>query len=112
MVSFDVDNLYGNIPRTDALLVLERKIRESKRFSKDEIGDIIKLTKIIISQSYFQYNNNTYDNQQGLPMGDVMSALLAELFMEDYEQKYIFSESNPFLNNIFFMADTWMIPLS
>ena len=46
--------MYGNIPRTDALLVLERKIRELKRFSEDEIGDIIKLTKIIINQSYFQ----------------------------------------------------------
>ena len=62
MVSFDVDNMYGNIPRSDALLILERKIRESKSFSEEETGDIIKLTKIIIKVIFNTITTHTTIN--------------------------------------------------
>jgi hypothetical protein len=41
--------------------------------------------KVILSQNYFQFNNELYTQNEGLAMGAPTSAILAEIFIQYFE---------------------------
>ena len=72
-----VDNLERNKLSKDDTL--------GKR-SKISIDDIIKLLRFTLSNSYFNYNNESYKQIHGCAMGSPVSPIVANLCMEEIEE--------------------------
>uniref|UniRef100_H2ZRT9 Reverse transcriptase domain-containing protein n=1 Tax=Latimeria chalumnae TaxID=7897 RepID=H2ZRT9_LATCH len=45
--------------------------------------------RMICSATYFQYNNQLYEQTRGLPMGSPISPLLVDIFMETVEEEIL-----------------------
>jgi hypothetical protein len=84
MISLDVKNLYTSIPKIDALNILKYKLTHSI-FNNKEINEIIHSINIIVNQNYFEYDKKMYSQNDGFVMGSPLSAILSELYMQNYE---------------------------
>jgi hypothetical protein len=52
--------------------------------------EIIFIMGIIMKQNYFQFDQQYYEQIEGLAMGAPISAILAEVFIQYMEHKYIY----------------------
>ena len=50
---------------------------------------IIELTKIVLSQNYFMFQDKIYHTNKGVAMGSPISSTIAEIFIQHYEKNYI-----------------------
>lgn len=101
-VSFDVKDMYSNIPTRETLEILKNDLTTNPNLEKNCLGDIVKLTQISMNQSYFEYEGEYFKQQDGLAMGSPLSGLLADIFMHDLETKKIINDNNPFKNQIIY----------
>jgi len=101
-LSFDVNNMYANIPKHETLQILEKDLKNSNTLTKNEIIDIMKLSKVTIEQNYFEFNKCFYEQIDGLPMGSPFSGLLANIYMHNLEINNILNENNPFKDKIIY----------
>jgi hypothetical protein len=79
-VSFDITNMYTNIPTHDFMTIISEICQNNQRDINIR-DDIIKLTKTIANQNYFQFRNENYVQTKGLGMGAPTSAILSEIYM-------------------------------
>ena len=89
LVSFDVTALFTSIPIAKAIEVVKLRLDTDTSWKKDttlEANDIVQLLDICLNTTYFSYNNIIYRQKQGAAMGSPISPIIANLFMEDYEQ--------------------------
>lgn len=84
LISFDVTNLFPSIPPLETL-ELVKKLLHANNTNIVIIKEIIELLEICLSQNYFQFNNTIYTAKEGLIMGNPLSPLLAEIFMNNLE---------------------------
>lgn len=61
----------------------------------------MSLFEISLKQNFFNFDNNTYQQADGLAMGSPLSPLLADIYMDDFESKFIMNNNN-FSNNIIY----------
>lgn len=94
MVSYDVTALYTSLPINTILKITRLKLEEDKKL-KDrtplEVDDIIELLAFCLKSTYFSFGGNFYVLDDGVAMGSPVSSVVANLFMEDFEQKAIAS---------------------
>jgi hypothetical protein len=92
MTSFDVESLFTNVPTEETLDILKEKLDKDETLSsrtpipKDSV---MALTKLCITTTYFQYKDAFYQQKSGMAMGSPLSPLMANLFMEWFEQRAI-----------------------
>ena len=89
MVSFDVISLFTAIPVDRACEFIRNKLNNDitlKNRTKLSIDDIIKLLRFTLSNSYFNYNNQTYKQIHGCAIGSPVSPIVANLCMEKIEE--------------------------
>ena len=82
LVSFGVINMFTNIPTNLVLQLIDERWNELKELTtlnKTQFCDILNL---IFENCFFTYNNNTYKQIRGLPMGSSLSPALADLVLE------------------------------
>ena len=84
LASFDITNLYTNVPIKETLITLEQLLKLNN-IPETHINEIINLTKFITDQNYFTHNNMFYTQTDGLPMGSPISGILAEIFVHTIE---------------------------
>lgn len=101
-ISFDIKDMYSNIPPRETLTILEQDLRNSNNLNNQQIRDIIQLTKTCINQNYFEFNSHFYQQENGLAMGSPLSGLLSDIFMHNLEDNNIINDSNPFRNKIIY----------
>ena len=91
LVSFDVTNMFPNIPNYDCLQIIANTltIQNVNPVIKNEI---LSLFDLCINENYFQYDNKFYKQKDGLAMGSPLSPLLAEVFMSNLEENFLKSE--------------------
>ena len=112
MSSLDITNMYANIPVDDTISILERNLKTSKIYSAEVVDDILKLLKVVLKQNYFTFNGKYYLQTEGLAMGSPLSGLLADVFMNHFERKYIMSNpayKNKILAYYRYVDDTFML---
>lgn len=49
--------------------------------------DIVKLLKVCLNQNYFEFDGKIYIGKEGLAMGNPLSPLASEIFMDYLESK-------------------------
>jgi hypothetical protein len=68
IASLDISNMYTNIPRKDLLNIIENTCKNNGLESAVK-QEILGLTRMIITQNYFRFQNTTYTQKSGLAMG-------------------------------------------
>jgi len=88
-VSFDITNIYTNIP-TDKLIDIIDSLCRKHLINEKLRHEIIKISQLIIQQNYFQFLNSFYIQENGLAMGSPTSSIFSEVFLQHIESTVIF----------------------
>ena len=89
LISFDVVSLFTNVPVDETCNIIKQKLlddislHERTQLSVDEIIDLLKLC---LSNTCFQWRDSFYEQTSGAAMGSPLSPVLANIFMEHFEQ--------------------------
>ena len=100
MISFDIVNLYTNIP-IDQTLILTKNFIQSKIINEEDINNLMQLLEISTQQNFFKFNEKIYIMANGLPMGSPLSPILANIFIDELEKEIFKLEGAKFIK-------TWM----
>lgn len=101
LASFDVVNLYTNVPVNDTLDIVERNLRNSSLLP-EAVDEFLALLKETLKQNYFQFNGSFYSQTDGLAMGSPLSGVLADIYLNHIENEFIFSNKNKLKDKIMF----------
>jgi hypothetical protein len=87
MITFDIKDLYVNIPIHETLNILKIKLLENN--NTQITHQILSLLETILSQNYFTYQNKIDQPEKGISMGSPISSLTAEIFLQYYEDIHV-----------------------
>lgn len=110
LYSFDINNMYTNIPIKNTIDIIQKTLL-IKNENKNFIKELTCVINTILSQNYFKYNNNIYQQNDGLAMGAPTSAIISEIFLQDLDKKIvdIIKENDPFGSYYRYVDDTLYI---
>ena len=103
LVSFNVVSLFTKIPVDLAVKVAEERLREDASLGQRTslpVEDIIHLLSFCLKTTQFTYNGTYYQQVFGTAMGSPVSAVIANMVMEDVKQRALAtSPVKPFSGN-------------
>jgi hypothetical protein len=114
MVSLDIKALFPSLPMSAALSTLRQRLfcfHDLKKYSDLSAEEIMSLVVECTSKPWFKCELGTFLQKVGAPMGGPLSCLLADIYMEDYEQQIQF-ELNSMRVQIDWLRyrdDTWFL---
>jgi hypothetical protein len=82
--------MYKNIPRKEIINITNNILENNIEIEVSTWKEIIHIMRTIIKQNYFQFDQQYYEQTEGLAMGAPISAILAEIFIQYMEHKYIY----------------------
>ena len=88
MVSFDVSALFTSIPVDEAISTTRQHMEKDQSWqnrTKLTIDDVIEMLDICLSTTYFSYKGTFYKQKKGAAMGSPVSPIIANIFMENFE---------------------------
>ena len=92
MVSFDVESLFTNVPIEGAVKATLCKLEndpglaDRTNLTPTQIADLLNF---VLRSTYFQYNGSIYEQKDGAAMGSPVSTVIANLYMEEFEERAI-----------------------
>ena len=105
LISFDVVSLFTKVPVDFAIKVPEKRLRQNASLSQRTSlpgKDIISLLSFCLNAAYFVFESTFYRQVFGTVMGSPVSAVVANLVMEDVEERALASSPvNPSFWNRF-----------
>jgi hypothetical protein len=87
MITFDMKDLYFNILIDETIQYLKTKLLENN--DRKTTHQITALLKAVLSQNYFTFQHKIYQPEQGIAMGSTISRLIAEIFLQQFEDSHI-----------------------
>ena len=87
MITFDIKDLYVNIPIHETMNTIKTKLQQTNNTMITH--QIITLIRTVLLQDYFTFQQKIYQLEQGISMGSPISSIIAEIFLQNYEDKYI-----------------------
>ena len=88
LVSFDVSSLFTNVPVDEAVRVIHDRLQndvtlcDRTTLSPDRVAELLE---VCLRSTYFCYGGTFYEQQEGAAMGSPVSAAVANLYMEFFE---------------------------
>ena len=91
LASLDIEEMFTNIPITRAVDIVINRIDKSTSFKESLLTktDLKKLLLLSLNNNYVEFNNKYYKQKHGLPMGNCLSPILADLYLDDYIEKHL-----------------------
>ena len=89
MLSFDVKSLFTNVPVQEAVDVILNILKEDESLEDRTVltPDVIaELLRLCLNSTYFVYQGKYYEQKEGAAMGSPVSAVMANLYMEFFEE--------------------------
>ena len=89
-VSHDVVSLFTNTPISQSTEIIKNRLQKDKSLKKRTLltpDDIVELLNFILTTTYFVLRGQVYQQKFGTAMGSPVSPIVANLFMEDLEQR-------------------------
>ncbi|CAK1598337.1 unnamed protein product [Parnassius mnemosyne] len=82
MVSFDVQSLFTCLPIEDCISIVTRKLEDNNMPTEYAV-----LLKHCLTSGYLLWKEEFYMQVDGVAMGSPVSPVVADIFMEDFEEK-------------------------
>lgn len=96
LISLDVKDMYTSIPAKDAInCVFDHLTSANFNYHGITAVDVKDLCSTITSNSYFEYDGKIFLQFKGLPMGNIISGTLANIFMGTIENTILNSLDCP-----------------
>ena len=96
--SYDVSALFTSVPINPALKVI-KGLLEKDHTLKDRsvmgVNDIFLLLEFCLKNTYLSFQGQFFEQVEGVAMGSPVSPIVANLYMEDLEQKALSTTSHP-----------------
>lgn len=108
MVSFDVVSLFTNVPIDLTLDLFSRYCKENKICLPLGNNVFFDLLRLAVTQSNFVFNGRFYKQVFGLAMGNPLSPILSNIFMECME-KYMLKELCSDVYWLRYVDDTFVV---
>ena len=92
LVSFDVESLFTSVPIDEACAILENRLDDDESLVDRTVlssQDIVDLTQLCISNAYILWDGKFYKQCKEVAMGSPLSPILANLYMEWFEEQAI-----------------------
>ena len=91
MISYDVVNLYTNIPTVEAISIIIDKLFPNDDstyhgFTKDAFKNSLEMALL---EKFFIFNDNIYQQIDGLGMGSPLAQIIANIFLLNLEEKFL-----------------------
>jgi hypothetical protein len=87
MITYDVKDLYFNIPIDETLKITESQLLKNNEKHKSK--QIIAILKTILAQNYFTFQDAIYHPNKGVAMGSPISGKMAEIFSQYIENRHL-----------------------
>jgi hypothetical protein len=88
LVSFDIENTYPNIPSKEIIHIIE-KMAKANQLDNMTTKELTAITRTVIEQNYFTFQNKYYYQNNGLAMGAPSSAILSEIYLQHLDHTEI-----------------------
>jgi hypothetical protein len=88
MCSFNIGNMYKNIPRKDITHIINNILDNNNKIQVNNQKEITCILKTVMEQNYFQFDQKYYKQTEGLAMG-APSAIVAEIFIQHMDHKHL-----------------------
>ena len=90
-MSFDVSSLFTNVPIQEAVKVICRRLQDDERLCEGtamQPSSIAGLLELCLRSTYiyFSFGSQIYEQREGAAMGFSVSAVVANLYVEHFEQ--------------------------
>lgn len=86
--SFDVSSLFTSIPLDETIeIALDYVFEEQTTINGLNRKQLKKLVVMATKETHFMFNNNVYDQIDGVAMGSPLAPVLANLFMRHFEEE-------------------------
>ena len=98
LVSYDVTALFTSVPVTESIEIIRRRLQndptlpQRTTLSADHVCDLLACC---LNTTYFTFEGNFFQQTEGAAMGSPVSPIVANLFMEDFEEKALASFHTP-----------------
>ena len=89
LLSFDVVSLFTKVPIDEALEVISQRLNDDDTLTERtmlEVEDICSLIELCLKSTYFQYRDQFYEQVEGAAMGSPLSPIVANIYMEHFEE--------------------------
>jgi hypothetical protein len=87
MVTYNIKDLYVNIPIEETLKITELQLLKNDDATKTK--QIINTLRTIMTQNYFSFQDTIYHPNKGIAMGSPISGTMAEIFLQHIEDNHI-----------------------
>ena len=101
LVSFDVSSLFTNVPVDEAISFIHRRLGKDRTLGDRiilSLERVAELLEMCLKSTYFSYGGRFYEQKKGAAMGSPVSAVVANLYMEFFEDLAL--ETAPTLQTI------------
>ena len=98
LISFDVSALFTSVPVEESLILIYEKLAadpslaDRTSLSPQQVTDLLRMC---LTTTYFKYDGSFYAQIEGAAMGSPVSPIVANLFMEEYEDKALEAYQDP-----------------
>jgi hypothetical protein len=86
--SLDISNIYSNVPIKEMITALE-KLSEVNNLEDKTKQDILKITRTIVEQNYFRFQDTIYLQNEGLTIEAPTSSVFSEIYLRNLENTKI-----------------------
>ena len=91
LVVLDVDQLYPSIPIEDGLYQVGLRMHKYRdKYKKPSTTALLRLMRLVLEKNNFQFNGVNYQQIAGTAMGTRMAPQFANLYMAQFEEKYVY----------------------
>ena len=84
LASLDISDMYSNIPTHDIEHIIHSMCTQ-QHIDANLTLEILTITRTVLTQNYYGFNEKTYLQPKGLAMGAPSSSILSELYLQHME---------------------------
>ena len=110
LVTAGVVGLYPSIPHQACLIALKKAL-DKRPLKKIPTDNLIKMAKFVLSNNFFEFNSDTFQQISGTAIGTKFAPPYACIYMDQVEQKLLATQINQPLIWLWYIDDIFLYGL-
>ena len=98
LVSFDVTALFTSVPVGESIDIIRHRLEQDDSLAERtplSVKSVCELLTFCLTTTYFTFEGQFFQQTEGAAMGSPVSPIVANLFMEDFEEKALATYHTP-----------------